>query len=105
MSARALQKPLPIDVLLDRGQQVPEADAGQEDHHVDLAGDQPMGEVDRLAVLLDRHLAHAGADERLAAEFLDQPGHFGRVAAFERGDAEVGKTGVIVGHATNACDD
>ena len=88
--------PLPLDVLLDRRQQVPKADAGQEDHHVDLARDQPMGKIDRLAVLLDRHLAHARADERPPAEFLDQPGHLGRVAAFERGDAEVGEDGLSV---------
>ena len=32
---------------------MPKADAGQEDHHVDLAGDQAIGEIDRFAVLLE----------------------------------------------------
>jgi predicted SpoU family rRNA methylase len=74
---------------LDRGEQVPKSDARQKDHHVDPARDQPIGEVDCLAILLDRYFAHARADERPPAEFFDQPGDFGAIPAFERGDAEV----------------
>ncbi len=47
-----------IDVALDFGNQVANADAGHEDNDVDLAGDHAIGKVDGRPVFGDRHLAH-----------------------------------------------
>lgn len=96
---QGMQKSLTRDVLLDRLEQMPKADAGEKDHRVDLAGDEAIGKIDRVAILLNRHLAHARADEGLAAEFFDQPADFDGVATFESGDAEVGEVGSAAGHA------
>ena len=73
---------LALDVLLDRRQEMPKADAGQEDHDVDLACDQSVSEVNRFPILLNRHFAHARANEWQAAEFLYEPGHFRPITAF-----------------------
>lgn len=45
-SARALEEPVAFDVPFDDRQQLLEADAGQEDDDIDLAGEQLMGELD-----------------------------------------------------------
>src|SRR5215471_18666479 len=81
---------------------MPKAHARQKNHHIDFARDQSMGEINRLAILLDRRLAHARADERLPAEFLDQPGHLLRLAAFQGGDPEAGETGAVLRHVVHA---
>ena len=46
-SLTAARNCVAVDVPLDLGEQMPRADAGEKDHDVDLAGDQPIGEVDR----------------------------------------------------------
>src|SRR4029079_8310496 len=86
------------NLLLDGGQEVAKADASEKDHDVDLAGDQAVGEIDGLAIMVNRNFAHAGADERTAAEFFDEAGDFGGVTAFEGGDAEVVKRGCAASH-------
>jgi hypothetical protein len=93
---------LAIDMPLDCGKEMAEADAGHEDHDIDLARDESIGEVDGVAILLDGHLAHAGADKGAAAEFFDEAGHLRGAATFEGGDAEVGKVGHFFGHGLNA---
>ena len=47
---------------LDLRQQMAQADAGHEDHHVDLSADDVIGEIDGLLVGLERHLAQRRAD-------------------------------------------
>src|SRR5205085_4685555 len=63
-----------------------------------LTGDEGVGEIYRVLVRLDLHFGHARADERPAAEFLDQAPDLRGVAAFQRGDAEAGEVGLLGGH-------
>src|SRR5205823_15126822 len=60
------------------------------------------GEINRLAVLLNGHLAHAGTYERLAAKPFDQSAYLRGIAAFERGNAEFGEIGLFLGHVCDA---
>ena len=70
---------------------MPRADAGEKDDDVDPAGDEPIGEIDRGLVALQRHFAHRRADERHAAALGDHALHVFRAAAFERGHAQTGE--------------
>ena len=83
---KRVEEPLPIDVLGDDLHQVAEADAREEQHHVDLAGDQLMSEIDRFARIVDLHLAKGRGDKRLAAVAFDQPGELLGASAFESPD-------------------
>ena len=64
------------------------ADACEEDHHVEFAAKQPLGEIERFGIVFDGSLAHRGRDERLATLAADQLGDLGGAAAFERHDAQ-----------------
>ncbi len=85
-------------MAFDFGQQVADADARHEDHDVDLAGDDVVGKIDGLAIFLDGHFAHRGADQGHAAEALDEAGHFAGAATLERRHAQTGKALGGVGH-------
>ena len=78
--------------------QMPRADAGEKDHDVDPAGDEPIGEIDGRLIALERHFAHRRADERHAAPLGDHPRHVVGAATFERGDAEAGEGGGVGAH-------
>ena len=96
--AHGREKPLAIDVPLDLCDQMPRADAGEKDDDVDLAGDEPIGEVDGRLIVRERHFAHRRADERHAAPLGDHALHVVGAATFEGGDAETGKIGGIGAH-------
>jgi len=67
------------------------ADAGEQDHAIELAGDQIAGERECFFLLLEGDFAHGGRDERVATLFADQRGHLFRTAALERKHAETVK--------------
>ena len=51
---------------------LPSPHAGEEDRHIELAGEQPFGKPERLRIFRQRNLAHGRGDERLATLFPDQ---------------------------------
>ena len=72
---------------IQHARQLPRADAGQQDHHIEAAGIQPLGKREDGIVGRDRDLAHRRGHERHAPLLADQFGRFGGAAAFEREDA------------------
>ena len=64
------------------------ADAGEQDHHVELAAKQPLGECERFGIVFDRSFAHGGRDERVATLAADQFGDFSCAPALEGKDAQ-----------------
>ena len=74
-----------------RGQyamQLAGADAGEQDDHVEFAGEEALGEGEDGVVIGERDFAHGGGDEGLAALLADELLHFGGAAAFQREHAE-----------------
>jgi hypothetical protein len=67
--------------------QLPRADAREQDHHVELAGEKTLC----LGVGFYRNFAQGGRDEGIAALFANQFADLGGAAAFECEDAETRK--------------
>src|SRR3984957_15221827 len=69
------------------------ANPGHKNRHVELAGEQIGGKIERRVIVFQRHLAHRWCDNRLSAEPLDQSASLRRHAAFERDYAQAAKAG------------
>ena len=67
------------------------ADAGEQNDHVELAGEQTRGELEGLFIALDGGFAHGRGHDRLALLFADELRDFGRAPAFERDHFQAGK--------------
>ena len=80
---QSVQVTLPVDMALDGFQQMSKANPGQNDHRVDLAGDQAVSEIDRGGVVFQRDFAHGRTDQWLAAKFVDHPRDFCRATTLE----------------------
>src|SRR5437899_2466145 len=61
---------------------------GEQDHHLEFAGEEAFGESEGFVVGVERSFAHAGSDEGIAALTTDQLGDLGAAPAFERDDAQ-----------------
>ncbi len=94
------QQPLAVDVPLDFGDQMANADAGHEDDDVDLPGHDLVGKVDRIAIFADGDFAHGRADRGDAAEAFDETGHFGGAAALESGHPQSSESVGGIWHET-----
>ena len=55
---------LPLPGVIDDGEQRARADTGEQHDQVERAGDQALGEGERLGVRFERDLAQRGSDER-----------------------------------------
>ena len=70
-------------MTLDNGHQMAHADAGHEDHDIDVPRDQFIGELDDVGTVGQRHFAHRGAHKRLAAVAVNQSLRFLGAATLE----------------------
>ena len=68
--------------------QLARADAGHQDHHVEPAGKQALGEFERRAVFSQRDLAHRWRHERPAPLLADKLPDLGRAPALKSQHAE-----------------
>src|ERR1700722_5159437 len=68
----------------DYSSQESRADAGEQNHHVEIAMKQMLREGKRCGIVLDRKLAHGWRDKRISALAADQPLDFRRAPALER---------------------
>ena len=76
---------------ITRGQQaiqLARADSGQQDHHVELAGEEALGEGEGFVVVRQRNLPHGRRDERLALLLADQLLHLRGAPALQREHAQ-----------------
>src|SRR5207247_5560563 len=64
------------------------ADAGEEDHHVELARKQTLAEAQHVRVLFQGHLAHGRRDQRATAVPLDELYHLLSHPAFKGGHTQ-----------------
>ncbi len=88
---------------LDFLEQVAGTDPGEENHHVELAGNEPAGELGGQRVVAERDFAERGGLDGLAALFPDQFGHRPRKAILEGHHAEANKrAGDRVGHGNGS---
>ncbi len=62
--------------------------AGHADDHVELAGLQPLDELQCFAMVIERALLHRRRDERIAPLPPDEGFHFLGAAAFQAENAE-----------------
>ena len=68
---KGIQKPLPIDMLFNRRKEMLETNPCEENHQTDFAGDDSIGKVDGLFVLVDRQFSHRRADGGRSTKALD----------------------------------
>jgi hypothetical protein len=67
-----IQKPLSIDMLFDRRQEMLESNSSQKDDQSDLTRHDPIREIDGLFILIDRKFSHRWTDRRNAPETFDE---------------------------------
>jgi hypothetical protein len=67
------------------------AHAGEQDHHVELAGEEALGELEGGLVALQGRFAHGGGQHRFASLFANQLGDPGGAAALQRQDVHSGE--------------
>src|SRR5882672_11115064 len=71
------------------------AHARHEDHDIDLTGDEAVGEINRLALIHQLDFAHRWTHGRHTAKALDQARQLIGTTAFERGDSQSAKAGIL----------
>jgi len=69
--------------------------AGKKHDGIEIAREETPAKIENLFIVFQRHLAHGGGDDRLAALFANQRGHFLGSAAFERKNSETVKRHLI----------
>ena len=77
-----------LSMPLDCRDEMPQANAGQQNDNVNLSRNQAMCEIYCVAILFERHFAHRRAHVRDTAMALDQPSHIFSAAAFEGSDSQ-----------------
>ena len=96
--AERVEKPLPVDMAFDLRDQVSRADAGHQNHDVDLPGDESVGEIDGVGIRVETDFAERRRDVRHAAEALDEPRHFLGPATLKGRDPQSAEVRRAVGH-------
>ena len=72
--------------------------ASKQNHHVELAGEQALGEAEGFFVALERGFAHGRRDDGFALLLANELGDFGGAPALERDDFETSERhGAIIG--------
>ena len=98
-----IEETLFVHVAFDRLDQIAKPDAGHQDHDADMPRHHPVGEINRSAIRLDRHLAHRRADVRVTTDPLDQAVHVSGATTLERGDSESFEVRVGLRHRCCEC--
>ena len=96
-----IEVPLLVHVAADNRQQFLESDTGHKHDDIDIAGDQPMREIDRRAVVVQRSFAQGRADMGNSAVFFDQAGDILRPPALKRSDLQSTKIRGRIVHASH----